>query len=752
VKHPMKLSNNVKSVETHMSKRYVSEVDIFLGTDSTFDLSTGNTYPAIVCPWGMTAWAPQTREGKWFFHRADPKLQGLRATHQPSPWIGDYGQFLLMPFTGAPVTTSDARSSSYVWNPSSTGPGGARLKLLRYGIDVQITPTERCAALQMHYEQDQASLMISLFKGQGQIEIDAVNREVRGWTSSNHGGTPENFALHFVIRFDGAITQTGVIEKGQVVEGKHQLAGDGPQGYVVFDLPANRTVHAQVATSFISRQQALVNLKQEVAGRSFESLRKEADDAWNQELGRIAVEANESQRRKFYSCLYRCLQFPRKFYEISEQGRAMHFSPYDGKVHDGVMYTDIGFWDAHRTLFPLLSFAWPQRLGEMIQGWINAWRQGGWLPRWSSPGYRNSMVGTHAEVVLAEAIVKGIPGFDVHQAYEAIRHSAATPGDAQGLNGRMGLEAYEKLGYVPADRYEYSVSCTLDAALCDSAVAAAAKYLNRHDDAKYFFQRSMNYRNLYDAQTRFLRGRNEDGSWAGPFDESEWGGCYCEGGPWQYLWAVPHDPQGLIDLMGGPVSAIERLEHMLTMTPQFKVGSYPNEIHEMTEMVLADFGNYAHSNQPVHHNLMMFTWAGAPERTRYWVHRVAHEMYTLDRFPGDEDNGEMAAWYVFATLGLYPFCPASAEYVLVCPLHRRVTITPEGSQPIVIEASVQIASGSEQVSVEVNGQHWPHLTIDHSRFKGKTHLRFYRSTHRMPQAHETSHDDASNKQAVYVLK
>jgi predicted alpha-1,2-mannosidase len=701
---------SIKSTST------LEHVSIFQGSDSTFDLSTGNTYPAMTLPWGMTCWSAQTREGKWFYHHNDPKFQGLRATHQPSPWIGDYGHMLLMPVTGKPCMAAEARSSAYQWDMQQTGPGGGSLKLLRYGIDMQWAVTQRGCVAALHYHRNnQPGMIIELPEGIGHITIEPELHRICCTTHANHGGVLPNFACHYVIEFDCPFKTFGTGTSDHCVMSQRTHASENTIAYVQFDASNSTTVNTRIASSFISVDQALLNLDRELSHRTHEQIRTQADELWQELFDHIQIQtSDEIIRRTFYTALYRCLLFPRGLHEINEQGKLHHYSPYDDKVHPGLLYTDQGFWDVHRTLYPLLSVVYPKVYSQLLQGWLNAYREGGWLPKWASPGYRNAMCGSHAEAVFADAIVKGTVDLDHDLAYQAIVQSATQIGDDAGTYGRNGIADYLKLGYVPADRVHHGVSETLDFAYCDYTISQAARALGKHDDAQRFAKRANNYRNLYDSKTGYFRGKNADGSWVESFDPYDWGGPYCEGSANHYLWAVPHDPQGLAELLGGNDVLIDRLQAMLLDDPRFNIGGYDYEIHEMTEMARVPFGQYAHCNQPVHHMLYLMAHAGAPHKTNAWVRRVLTELYTPDTLPGDEDNGEMSAWYVLSSLGFYPTCLASGQYTLGMPLVEKATLLAGSSKCINIHNTLT-THRETQGQFHVDGIAHPHVTICHEQ-------------------------------------
>jgi predicted alpha-1,2-mannosidase len=663
-----------------------NEVNILSGTASTFDQSHGNTLPIVARPFGMAHWAMQTRDGtSFFFHAGDPRVQGIRLTHQPSPWMDDYGSLVLMPQTGPLIIPADRRGSCIRQEDSVLGPEYMKLRLLRYQVTCEMTPTERGALFALEFPGGAVGnrLIIEPQKGDSEATVLMNERRVVGFTRGNSGGVPANFACYFVMEFDRPVVRAGTFVAGNTIDGLH-ASGDRAGAYVEFE---EGSVVVRIATSFISIEQARRNLERELAGRGLPELRQEAGAAWREVLGRIAIETDNSEwRRTFYGCLYRCFLFPRIFHEFDAAGNMVHYSPCDGLVHPGPLYTDTGFWDTYRTQFPLLNLLDRPRSAEMIEGFLNFYREGGWLSQWSSPGPRGVMIGTHSEAVLAHAIASGITGFDRETAYAAMRRDCMEIPDRSGV-GREGLRDYMVLGYVPADSMRQSASMTLDYAYDDYCAATVAEMLGHKKDAEILFRRSQNYRNVWSPEAGFMRGRNRDGSWV-PFNPFEWGGPYVEGGPWQSTWAVPHDPQGLIALMGGGKKILAKLDALLATPPHFDAGSYAVEIHEMTEMALVDFGQYAHSNQPVHGVLWLYTLANAPEKNRHYVKRVLTELYNSGPrgFCGDEDNGEMSAWYVFAALGLFPFCPGNGRLVTGGLLFDRAAIRPADSPEILVEA------------------------------------------------------------------
>ena len=468
-----------------------------------------------------------------------------------------------------------------------------------------------------------------------------------------------------------------------------------------------------MGTSFISYEQAARNLDGEVGEKPFEQVKREAAAVWEEALGRVRIQGGtETQRKIFYSSLYRALLFPRTWHERDAQGNFVHYSAFSGKVEPGVMYADHGYWDVYRAWYPMMALVYPERLRQILEAWVNAYKEGGWLPQFPCPGYRNCMTGSPLDFVFGDAVAKGIQGFDVQAAYAALKKHATQP-VAPGLGyGRPAVAEYEKLGFIPCDVAGDGVAETLDSAYGDFCIAQVARAAGMHEDAAMFETRSRNWRNIFDAKTRFLRGKLADGSWLEPFNPHAWGGAYVEGSAWQYRFSVPYDPQGLIEAMGGRAAFLGYLEEMLSQPPIFHVGSYGREIHEMSEMAAVDFGQYAHSNQPVHHALYLFTVAGRRDRTQYWAHRVLNELYSAENFSGDEDTGSMGAWYVLSALGIFSLCPGKPEWVLGAPLFEQAEIRHPDGREVRIEARSK-KTGAFFDRVTLNGVEHKEPSVQH---------------------------------------
>lgn len=575
---------------------------------------------------------------------------------------------MLQPFHGVYTMDPESQASAYLQKDAELSPVRIRTELARYGITIDMSPSEHGAVFEFTTRSEEPLRLRFDFDAEHNISWPPGKPWIQGWTSDAFEGEDlVNFSLKFVGEFSVAPVHFETAPGG---------------GWLEFPAGEKR-IRLKLAASFISHDFAELSLKRELDPvNSPEELASQGAEIWEDLLGRIDIESEyKNQVSTFYSCLYRCLLFPRFLDEMDAEGRIVHYSPYDGKIHDGRLCTDTGFWDTYRTLMPLLTLVYPDVATKMMEGWVNVCKASDWSPKWPSPGARDCMIGTHFNVVVADMVIKGLTDWDVAEVYKYLRKDAEVPSKS-GRAGRRGLESLQQLGYVAEGHAPYSVSSTMDYAYDDFCVAQVARFLGREEEAETLLNRSENYRNLFDAKVGFMRPRDQDGNWIDSFDEFAWGGPYIEGGPWQHSFNVPHDISGLADLHGGNSALCRKLDEMLATPPHFEASAYGREIHEMTEMALAPFGQYAHSNQPVHNYLFLFAQCGQTEKTDHWVGRVLEELYSFDDFPGDEDNGEMAAWYIWATLGLYPTCPGKAEYLKLRPRIRKAVLSIPGYKPI----------------------------------------------------------------------
>lgn len=697
---------------------YTVYVNPLIGSQSSFELSTGNTYPATARPWGMNFWTPQT--GKmgdgWQYTYDTHKIRGFKQTHQPSPWINDYGQFSIMPVTGKLKFDEDGRASWFSHKSEISKPHYYSVYLADYDVFVELTPTERAAMLRFTFPDNESSyVVVDAFDQGASVRIIPSENRIVGVSTRNSGGVPDNFANYFVIDFDKPfeyVSTFGKLSEADTLALRDSVLFSGfHAGAVVgFKTKRGEKVHARVASSFISPEQAVRNLN-ELGSESFDSLVMQGRDSWNNLLGRVDVEDNDIDRlRTFYSCLYRSMLFPRKFYEIGADGKPLHYSPYNGKTLPGYMYTDTGVWDTFRSLFPLVNLLYPSVGLEMQEGFLNAYRESGFFPEWCSPGHRDCMVGNNSASVLADAWLSGIKVSDPQTLWEGVVHGANAAHHTVKSTGRMGYEYYNKLGYVPYNvGINESAARTLEYAYDDWCIYQLGKALGKtENELKPYAERAMNYRNLFDAESSLMRGRNADGSFASPFSPLKWGDAFTEGNAWHYTWSVFHDPKGLMKLMGGRERFVSMLDSVFSVPPLFDDSYYGFPIHEIREMTVMNMGNYAHGNQPIQHMIYLYDWAGEPWKTQYWVREVMDRMYTPtpDGYCGDEDNGQTSAWYVFSALGFYPVAPGSGQYAIGSPLFKKVKVSLENGRVITLDAGDNSVSSPYIGSIMVNGK--PH--------------------------------------------
>lgn len=690
-------------LEAKSAKGLVELANPLQGTDSTFGFSHGNTFPAIAVPFPMNVWAPYTQPARdsFYYQYRQNKIRGIRQTHQPSPWIGDYANFSLMPVWGKLAVKEDERASEFRHELEVARPSYYRVHLDTWKATAEVTPTERAASFRFTFaEGGDAYVVLDAFDNNSSVEIIPAENKVIGICRNNRGGVPDNFANHFVIVFDRPFTAHGTWTPEGVQAGQEKLAAKHTGAYFKFDVSPGQAVSCKVASSYINADQAQRNLDREIGNADFDTVLKQADEKWNRTFGLVRVEGGtEEQQRTFYSSFYRSVIFPHRFYEFDAAGKPVYFSPYDGKVYSGYLYTDTGFWDTFRASHPLYNLLFPEVSGEIVQGLLAAYDQSGWLPSWSSPGHRGCMIGNHAFSLMADAWVKGVTNFDAGKAVDAMVHDANTqaPDWCRSI-GRDGAEFYKKNGYAPYPEVHEATAKTLEYAYDDFCAGVLAKSIGRDSDAAAFARSAMNYTNVFDAKIGFVRGRKSDGTWREPFSPIEWGGPFTEGNSWHWTWSVFQDVPGLVQLLGGQDAFARKLDEVFYTSPDVKVGTYGGMIHEMTEMVALNMGQYAHGNQPIQHAIYLYNYAGQPWKAQSRIRQVMSLLYqsTPDGFCGDEDTGQMSSWYFFSALGFYPMCPGTTEYLIGSPLFD--------------SARIKLPNGNEFViSTEENGPQRPYI-------------------------------------------
>lgn len=700
----------------------VDYVSTLVGTQSKHSLSTGNTYPAIALPWGMNFWTPQTGrmgDGWAYTYNAD-KIRGFKQTHQPSPWINDYGQFAIMPVVGRPIFNEDERASWFSHKAEVAKPYYYRAYLADYDVVAEITPTERAAMFRFTFpESDKAYVVVDAFDNGSAVTVLPGENKIVGYTTKNNGGVPDNFRNYFVIEFDKPFTYVASVADGRIDETNTAVTAHHAGAIIGFATRRGEVVHARVASSFISPEQAVLNLK-ELGGDNFEQIKSKGRARWNEILGRVEVaDDNIDRLRTFYSCLYRSVLFPRSFYEIDAAGNPVHYSPYNGKVLPGYMFTDTGFWDTFRSLFPLLNLMYPSMNEKMQEGLANTYRESGFLPEWASPGHRGCMVGNNSASVVADAYLKGVADKDIETLWEAVVSGANKVHPHVPSTGRLGHEYYNTLGYVPYDVHiNENVARTLEYAYDDWCIYKLGQKLGKPEaELAPFATRALNYKNTFDPEHNLMRGRNADGTFQSPFNPLKWGDAFTEGNSWHYTWSVFHDPKGLMHLMGGKEMFNRMLDSVFILPPVFDDSYYGSVIHEIREMQIMNMGNYAHGNQPIQHMIYMYNYSGEPWKAQYWVREVMDKMYNPnpDGYCGDEDNGQTSAWYVFSALGFYPVCPGSNEYVLGAPLFKEVKLKLENGKVIKITAENNDADNRYVQKMTLNGKSHDYNYLTHDR-------------------------------------
>ncbi|MBD8491276.1 GH92 family glycosyl hydrolase [Echinicola sp. CAU 1574] len=709
----------------------VDYVKPLMGTDSKPSMSNGNVYPAIALPWGMNFWTPQTGtmgHGWAYTYNAD-KIRGFKQTHQPSPWMNDYGQFAIMPITGELRFNEDERASWYSHKSETVNPYYYSVYLADHDITTEIAPTERAARFRFTFPETENAYVIldALDKGSS-VQVIPGENKIIGYTTKNSGGVPDNFKNYFVIEFDKAFTFQQTFKDGELQD-VLKAEADHTGAVIGFKTKRGEVVNAKVASSFISYEQAELNLK-EIGSDDFDTVKEKGRAIWNEELGRIKAEGGtEDQMETFYSCLYRSLLFPRKFFEYDASGNVVHYSPYNGEVLPGYMFTDTGFWDTFRSLFPFLNLMYPELNAQMQEGLANAYRESGWLPEWASPGLRSVMVGNNSASVVADAYLKyqGDYDYDIETLYEAVIHGANNAGPLTAV-GRAGAEYYKELGYVPYDvGINENAARTLEYAYDDFTIYQLAKALDKpKEEVELYKSRSLNYKKLFDPETKMMRGKNKNGEFMAPFNPFKWGDAFTEGNSWHYTWSVFHDIQGLMELMGGKEAFVNQLDQVFSLPPVFDESYYGGVIHEIREMQIANMGQYAHGNQPIQHMIYLYNYAGEPWKAQHWVRETMNRMYrpTPDGYCGDEDNGQTSAWYVFSAMGFYPVCPGTDQYVIGAPLFKKITVKLENGNELVINAPDNSSENKYIEGLKVNGKDYSKNWLSHKELMEGAELNF----------------------------
>ncbi len=720
------------SLQSSAVKNPVDYVSTLVGTQSKFELSTGNTYPATALPWGMNFWTPQT--GKmgdgWAYTYDADKIRGFKQTHQPSPWMNDYGQFAIMPITGGLVFDQDRRASWFSHKAEVAKPYYYKVYLADHDVTTELAPTERAVMFRFTYpETKNAYVIVDAFDKGSYVKVIPEENKIIGYSTKNSGGVPENFKNYFVIQFDKPFTFVSTVFENNILPNETEAKGNHTGAVIGFATKKREIVHARVASSFISPEQAELNLK-ELGKNSFDQLVANGREIWNREMSKIEIEDdNIDNLRTFYSCLYRSMLFPRSFYEIDAKGQVMHYSPYNGEVRPGYMFTDTGFWDTFRCLFPFLNLMYPSMNQKMQEGLVNTYKESGFLPEWASPGHRDCMVGNNSASVVADAYIKGLRGYDIETLWEALKHGANAHlrGTA---SGRLGYESYNQLGYVANNiGIGQNVARTLEYAYNDWAIYTLGKKLGKPEsEIDIYKKHALNYKNVYHPERKLMVGKDNKGVFNPNFDAVDWSGEFCEGNSWHWSFCVFHDPQGLINLMGGKKEFNAMMDSVFVIPGKLGMESR-GMIHEMREMQVMNMGQYAHGNQPIQHMVYLYNYSSEPWKAQYWIREIMNKLYTTgpDGYCGDEDNGQTSAWYVFSALGFYPVCPGTDEYIIGTPLFKSAKLHLENGKTITIKADNNQLDNRYIKEMKVNGKSQTRNFLTHDQLIKGANIQFQMS-------------------------
>ena len=720
------------SLQSSAVKNPVDYVSTLVGTQSKFELSTGNTYPATALPWGMNFWTPQT--GKmgdgWAYTYDADKIRGFKQTHQPSPWMNDYGQFAIMPITGGLVFDQDRRASWFSHKAEVAKPYYYKVYLADHDVTTELAPTERAVMFRFTYpETKNAYVIVDAFDKGSYVKVIPEENKIIGYSTKNSGGVPENFKNYFVIQFDKPFTFVSTVFENNILPNETEAKGNHTGAVIGFATKMGEIVHARVASSFISPEQAELNLK-ELGKNSFDQLVANGREIWNREMSKIEIEDdNIDKLRTFYSCLYRSMLFPRSFYEIDAKGQVMHYSPYNGEVRPGYMFTDTGFWDTFRCLFPFLNLMYPSMNQKMQEGLVNTYKESGFLPEWASPGHRDCMVGNNSASVVADAYIKGLRGYDIETLWEALKHGANAHlrGTA---SGRLGYESYNQLGYVANNiGIGQNVARTLEYAYNDWAIYTLGKKLGKPEsEIDIYKKHALNYKNVYHPERKLMVGKDNKGVFNPNFDAVDWSGEFCEGNSWHWSFCVFHDPQGLINLMGGKKEFNAMMDSVFVIPGKLGMESR-GMIHEMREMQVMNMGQYAHGNQPIQHMVYLYNYSSEPWKAQYWIREIMNKLYTAgpDGYCGDEDNGQTSAWYVFSALGFYPVCPGTDEYIIGTPLFKSAKLHLENGKTITIKADNNQLDNRYIKEMKVNGKSQTRNFLTHDQLIKGANIQFQMS-------------------------
>lgn len=679
-------------------------IDTRHGSLNKVGFSNGNTLPYTGTPFGMNYFVLQSQnDSNWYFDPNYPIIQGFRLTHQPSPWMGDYSWMVFSPITGTPRDTELTHlQSSYKENEAAFQPHQMKIESLRYRLDTTVVPTKRGARFEIERGSDKTLGLVLTSGEKVQYSLDKEQNRIAGILPQKVNNNQNTLNLYIVIDFKES--KNLELSLNTFKDYKWYSESETDSGVVWLSLSTEeKTINCSLATSFISKEQAILNLENEVTPYSTTQLIEQSKNDWKQYLDRIKVkDRNKTKERNFDLYMYRMFLFPQTYYEVDHSGSPIHFDSYSETVKKGKFFTNNGFWDTYRTVYPLYSLIAPEKYKEILEGIRHFYNESGHLPKWLSPDERGLMPGTLINAVIADASSKGLLYDEEATLFlEAMVKEATVPSNDPRF-GRAGVADMKEFGYVTDDEIE-NVNQTQDNAYSDYCIFQVAKNLGKESIAERFKKEALNYRNLFDSNTGFLRGKNTSGEFADSFIPEDWGFNYTEGSAWQNALAFYHDNQGYIDLLGGQNQFLEHLTKLANNKPLFEIGNYGMEIHEISELATNDFGQIGISNQPSFHIPYLYSYAGKPEYTQHIVKQLCMHAFSdgFDGFPGDEDNGSLSGWVIFSHLGFYPVTPGRPEYVLGIPQFDEIDIKlPEGNDlKIVVNGNLPQNSFVQEVLV-----------------------------------------------------
>lgn len=699
-------------------KEFTPYVQSLMGTLVSEQTHAGHALPLVGRAWGGVYFCPQTafnNADKHIYNYASKKITAFRATRLPSPERHDYGSFSIYPAIGNIIETNEQlRASEYTHTSEVATPYQYKVVLNKFQITTEFTGTERCVYFKFKYPKSKvANLIIDAFEGGSSVKIIPEENKIIGVCRNNGGNTPANFSGFFVAVFSKKF-KAGTWAKDSIYNESYEITGDRVGAFLKFASDTSEEIFLKIGTSLISEEQAELNLANEIGNKTYTQVLQESKEEWEKTLGKIEIEgANHIQKNIFYTLLYRTLLFPRMSYEKNEDGNPYYYSPYDGKIHEGFLYSDFGIYDSYRALLPLYSLLFPEKYQEICSSIANVYKHGGSSASWMNGGYAKGSVNTSPAIVFVDALNKGLTKFNHNLAYEASVQDATQLPDNEHLS-KEGLAYYKRLGYVPTSVAE-SVSKTLEYSLGDMAIYQLAKILKKNKDTLWFREKANNYIHHFDAHTLLMRPKNTDGSWLEHFRKYDWGGYYTQGNAWQWTWSVAQDPQGLINLMGGKEPFIAKLDSLFNQPQQFDAHHLGYQSKEINSMLLGKMGQYAHHNIACNHIPYLYTYAGQAWKTHYWCKQILNKLYNqnLDCFAHTDYVAHSSAWYILNSIGIYQANPSQPEWLIGNPMFGKTTLHLDHQKEIIIESNTS-ANNIYLQSLSLNDTIYSHTYLNHA--------------------------------------